>query len=123
MLRPILGFPFSRLLTHNKTVYHYTDSIFYPYPWSSKYSLNPCKAERKAMASDVVSFGETMFRLSPPNNVRLEETSVLHVYVAGTESNTLACLSRLNLHTTWISALPQNPLGKHIETALRSHGI
>jgi len=75
------------------------------------------------MASDVVSFGETMFRLSPPNNVRLEGTSTLHVYVAGTESNTLACLSRLNLHTIWISALPQNPLGKHVETELRRHGI
>src|SRR5438034_8295271 len=63
------------------------------------------RAERKAMASDVVSFGETMLRLSPPSGVRLEEASTLHVYVAGTESNTLACLSRLHLRTIWVSAL------------------
>jgi len=63
------------------------------------------------MVSDVVSFGETMLRLSAPEGVRLEEADTLHVYVAGTESNTLACLSRLNLKTTWISALPENPQG------------
>ena len=75
------------------------------------------------MASDVVSFGETMLRLSPPNGVRLEEASTLHVFVAGTESNTLACLSRLGLRTTWISVLPRNPLGEHIETELRRYGV
>jgi 2-dehydro-3-deoxygluconokinase len=75
------------------------------------------------MASDVVSFGETMLRLSPPSGVRLEEASTLHVYVAGTESNTLACLSRLHLRTIWVSALPLTPLGKHVESELRRHGV
>ncbi|HTD19361.1 MAG TPA: PfkB family carbohydrate kinase, partial [Ktedonobacteraceae bacterium] len=75
------------------------------------------------MVSDVVSFGETMLRLSAPEGVRLEEADTLHVYVAGTESNTLACLSRLNLKTTWISALPENPSGQRVVTELRRHGV
>jgi 2-dehydro-3-deoxygluconokinase len=75
------------------------------------------------MISDVVSFGETMLRMSAPAGTRLEEANVLHTYVAGTESNTLACLARLNLKAVWISALPENPLGQRIITELRSHGV
>ncbi len=75
------------------------------------------------MPTDVVSFGETMLRLTSPDNTRLEDASTFRVYVAGTESNTLACLARLGLKTTWISALPLNPPGRHIETELRRHGV
>ncbi len=75
------------------------------------------------MISDVVSFGETMLRMSVPIGTRLEEANTLHIYVAGTESNTLACLARLNLKATWISALPENPLGQRIITELRRHGV
>ena len=75
------------------------------------------------MASDVVSFGETMLRLCAPEGVRLEEADNLRIYVAGTESNTLACLARLNLKTTWISVLPENPLGQRVVTELRRHGV
>src|SRR5437588_10005152 len=75
------------------------------------------------MVSDVVSFGETMLRLSAPEGVRREEADTLHVYVAGTESNTLACLSRLNLKTTWISALPENPSAQRVVTELLRHAV
>ncbi len=75
------------------------------------------------MVYDVVSFGETMLRMSVPAGSRLEEANELHVYVAGTESNTLACLARLNLKTTWMSALPENPVGQRIITELRRHGV
>jgi 2-dehydro-3-deoxygluconokinase len=75
------------------------------------------------MPVDVVSFGETMFRLTAPDNTRLENTSTFTIYVGGTESNTLASLARLNYKVSWLSALPDNPLGKHVESELRSHGI
>lgn len=75
------------------------------------------------MDSDVVSFGETMLRFSGPAGTRLEEADSLHVYVAGTESNTLACLARLDLKATWISALPANPLGQRVSAELRRHGV
>jgi 2-dehydro-3-deoxygluconokinase len=79
--------------------------------------------ERASMSSDIVSFGETMLRLTAPSDNRLETTPLLHVYVGGSESNTLASLARLNFHTRWLSALPATPLGKHVETELRRHGI
>lgn len=75
------------------------------------------------MPSDIVSFGETMLRLSPAHGARLEEANTFNIYVAGTESNTLACLARLNLKATWVSALPLNPPGKHVEAELRRHGV
>src|SRR5258708_9296238 len=74
------------------------------------------------MPSDVVSFGETMLRFSPAHNSRLEEAKTFNMYVAGSESNTLACLARLNLKVTWVSALPLNPMGRHVDAELRRYG-
>ena len=75
------------------------------------------------MPYDVVSFGETMFRLTAPTGTRLENASQLQIYIGGTESNTLASLARLNLHVAWLSALPDNPTGRSVVRELRSHGI
>jgi len=75
------------------------------------------------MAIDVVSFGETMLRFLPANEERIEHARTFHAFVAGSESNTLACLARLGMKTTWLSALPFNPLGKHIEAELLRHGV
>lgn len=71
----------------------------------------------------MVSFGETMLRLSPPTGTRLEEARSLSSYVAGTESNALACMSRLGLRCAWLSALPSNPLGRRVAGELRGHGV
>jgi len=75
------------------------------------------------MPFDVVSFGETMFRLTVPGSTRLESATNLQIYIGGTESNTLASLARLNFHVTWLSALPDNPAGRNVVRELRSHGI
>lgn len=75
------------------------------------------------MPHDVVAFGETMLRFSPPAGERLENAFTLCSYVAGTESNTLACASRLGLGCAWISALPDNPLGRRIVGELHRHGV
>ena len=75
------------------------------------------------MVIDVVSFGETMFRLTPPTGSRLENTAHLNIYIGGTESNVLASLARLNFKVSWLSALPDNPMGRNVAQELRSHGI
>lgn len=64
-----------------------------------------------------------MLRFSPPASTRLEQSTLLHSHVAGTESNTLACLSMLGLRCAWISCLPENPMGRRIERELRGHGL
>jgi 2-dehydro-3-deoxygluconokinase len=90
---------------------------------SFQVTLERRKLVRNFTSIDVVSFGETMLRLSPPPGVRLEQATTLYAYVAGTESNTLCCLARLGLRTAWLSALPLTPVGKRIESELRRHGV
>jgi len=74
-------------------------------------------------APHVISFGETMLRLAPAPGKRLEQADQFTAYVAGTESNTLACLARLGMHATWLSALPANPPGRGLAAVLRGHGV
>ena len=75
------------------------------------------------MPYDVVSFGETMFRLTAPPGTRLENATSLQIYVGGTESNTLASLARLNVKVAWLSVLPDNPTGQNVARELRGHGV
>ena len=74
-------------------------------------------------ARDVLTFGETMLRLSPPGRQRLAQAASLDVWVAGCESNVAAALCALGLSATWVSRLPDNPPGHRIEAALRAAGI
>jgi 2-dehydro-3-deoxygluconokinase len=72
---------------------------------------------------DVITFGETMLRLSPPGFGRLEEAVALDVRIGGSESNTAVALSRLGLRAAWWSKLPANSLGRRIENEIRRWGV
>jgi 2-dehydro-3-deoxygluconokinase len=71
----------------------------------------------------VVCFGETMIRLSPEPGEALEATRTLNVHVGGSESNVAVALARLGVTARWLSALPNNPLGRMIAGELRRHGV
>ena len=72
---------------------------------------------------DVVTLGETMLRLTPPNLRRLEQTAHLDVEVGGTESNLAIGLARLGLKSLWLSRLTANSLGRLICNAIAAHGV
>lgn len=72
---------------------------------------------------EVVTFGETMLRLSPPGRGRLEEATSLEVRVGGSESNTAIALARLGRKVAWWSALPENGLGRRIAFEIRRWGV
>lgn len=72
---------------------------------------------------DVITFGETMLRLSPPGFGRLEEAVSLEVRIGGSESNTAVALARLGLRVAWWSKLPATPLGRRIENEIRRWGV
>lgn len=72
---------------------------------------------------DLVTFGETMIRLTTPDHERLELATTLEVTVGGTESNVAVALARLGRRVAWLSALPDNGLGRRIVTELRGHGV
>ncbi len=73
--------------------------------------------------TDLVTFGETMLRLSPPRGERLETTRELGVQAGGAESNVAVGAARLGVDAAWLSRLPDSPLGRRIVSELRSHGV
>jgi 2-dehydro-3-deoxygluconokinase len=75
------------------------------------------------MAYDVITFGEAMVRLSPPNFRRLEQARSLDLMVGGAELNTAAGLARLGRSSAWVSRLTRNPLGRLIANHAREAGV
>jgi len=75
------------------------------------------------MRYDLVTFGETMIRLSPPDHRRLEQTTTFDVNVGGSELNTAVVAQRLGLNTSYVTRLTKNPLGRMVENKAREHGV
>jgi 2-dehydro-3-deoxygluconokinase len=75
------------------------------------------------MPYDVITFGEAMVRLSPPNFRRLEQARNLEVFAGGAELNTAVGLSRLGRSVAWVSRLTRNPLGQLIGNHAREGGV
>ena len=72
---------------------------------------------------DVVTFGEAMLRLSPPNFQRLEQARSFDLYVGGAELNVAVGVSRLGMKSTWVSKLPKNGLGYLIRNRVQEGGV
>jgi 2-dehydro-3-deoxygluconokinase len=72
---------------------------------------------------DLVTFGEAMIRLSPPDFKRLEQTTTLDLNIGGAELNVAVGAARLGLKSAWISKLPDNPLGRMIANKARELGV
>src|SRR5664279_2652322 len=71
----------------------------------------------------VVTFGEAMLRLTVPGHGRLQEVDSFRVDVAGAELNVAAALSSLGVPTSWISAVPDAPIGRRVESAASDAGV
>lgn len=72
---------------------------------------------------DVVTFGEAMIRLSPPNYQRLEQTTTLDLQIGGGELNVAVGVARLGLKSTWVSRLPKNALGRLLHNRVIQAGV
>jgi 2-dehydro-3-deoxygluconokinase len=75
------------------------------------------------MPYNLITFGEAMVRLSPPNFRRLEQARSLDVQVGGAELNTAVALAHLGRTTAWVSRLTDNPLGRLIANHAREAGV
>ena len=71
----------------------------------------------------VVTFGEAMLRLSPPDRLRLEQARALELWPAGAELNVAVGLCLLGTETAWVSVLPQGPLAEIVLAHARSFGV
>ena len=72
---------------------------------------------------DVVTFGETMMRLTPPGYLRIEQTPSFDIWVGGTESNTAIGLARLGMDAAWFSRLPASPMGRYVSNRVQQYGV
>ena len=73
--------------------------------------------------TELVTFGETMLRLSPPAGERLSTARSLDARAGGAESNVAVAGASLGIETAWLSKLPDSPLGRRVLDELRGHGV
>lgn len=71
----------------------------------------------------VVSLGEILLRLSPPQYQTLSQTSRLDCQFGGSELNVLATLAQLGHQVELISVIPDNDLGSITQQFLFSKQI
>lgn len=71
----------------------------------------------------VVAFGEIMLRLTPPGFTRLVQAEAFEVTYGGAEANVCAFLAQMGVVTSFVTKLPQNPLGEAALWHLRRFGV
>lgn len=71
----------------------------------------------------IVTLGEMMIRLMPPDNQRFEQASSFDIFYGGDESIVAATLSRFGLNVEYITRLPENILGDIAIRKLSEQGI
>ena len=72
---------------------------------------------------DLLTLGQLLLRLSPPNNERLVRGDIFEKQVGGAELNVAVGVSLLGLHTGVISKLPSHDVGSFMKSKIRSYGI
>jgi 2-dehydro-3-deoxygluconokinase len=78
---------------------------------------------QNACKYDLVSLGECMLRLSPPQHGRIEFAPMLEVWPGGGEYNVAYALARLGLRTGWVGGLNSSPMAAIIRNHARSAGM
>ena len=73
--------------------------------------------------ADLVTLGEAMVRLSPPSFQRLEQAASFDVTIGGSEMNIAVAAQRMGLSAAFVTAVPDNPLGRMIVNKTREHGV
>ncbi len=71
----------------------------------------------------IITFGELMLRLSPPDHEVLLQSPILEATFGGAEANVAVSLANYGENTSFVTALPNNPIGKAAVMNLRSFGI
>jgi len=75
------------------------------------------------MAKKVVTLGEIMLRLSTPDYKRFVQADALDVTYGGGEANVAAALCNYGLHGTFVTKVPDNPIGQSAVNHLRRYGV
>ncbi len=71
----------------------------------------------------VVTFGEIMLRLSPPNYLRFSQTNSFDVVYGGGESNVAVSLANYGIPVDFVTRLPKNDIGQCALMEMRKRGV
>lgn len=72
---------------------------------------------------DLLTLGQLLLRLSPPDNERLSRGDTFVKQVGGAELNVAVGAALLGLHTGVISKLPSHDIGSFMKSKIRSYGV
>ncbi len=75
------------------------------------------------MSKKVVTLGEIMLRLSTPDYKRFVQAESLDVTYGGGEANVAAALCNYGLNGTFVTKVPDNPIGQSAINHLRRYGV
>jgi len=75
------------------------------------------------MNKKVVTFGEIMLRLSPPNYKRIIQTDTFDVTYGGGESNVAVSLANFGINSYYVTKVPKNAIGQSAINHLRRFGV
>ena len=75
------------------------------------------------MTRKVVTFGEIMLRLSPPNFKRFSQTHFFDIIFGGGEANVAVSLANFKIPVDYITKLPDNEIGDACIQFLRQFGV
>ena len=71
----------------------------------------------------IVTFGEIMMRLQPPGFARFEQAGSFDVVYGGGEANVAVSLANFGIEASFVTKLPNNPLGQAAINELRKFGV
>ena len=75
------------------------------------------------MSKKVVTLGEIMLRLSTPDHKRFVQADSFDVTYGGGEANVAAALCNYGLNGTFVTKVPNNPIGQSAINHLRRFGV
>lgn len=77
----------------------------------------------KTIDHKIVTFGEILGRLSPPNHLRFSQATSLDVIYGGGEFNVAASLANYGVRTQFVSAVPNNAIGDCVIQSIRGRNV
>ncbi len=83
----------------------------------------PVPSDRLAPMNTIVTLGEIMLRLKSPSYERLFQSPLLEATFGGGEANVAVSLACLGLRSSYVTALPEGPIGDAALQQLSRYGV
>jgi len=86
-------------------------------------ALKKIEKKKPPCIPKVVTFGEILLRLSPPNSLRFAQTKAFEATFGGAEANVAVSLANYGLESCFVTALPDHEIGQAALNHLRMFNV